>query len=86
MATKRDYFEDRKHLMAYRKLRKAGIPIGSGSVESAIRRIVNLRLKGPGIFWREENAEAMLYLRAHLKAGRWDEMVKATFVEVAVAA
>jgi hypothetical protein len=86
MAKKRDYFEDRKHLMAYRTLRKAGIPIGSGSVESAIRRIVNLRLKGPGIFWLEENAEAMLYLRAHLKAGRWDEMVNATFVEVAVAA
>ena len=86
MATKRDYFEDRKHLMAYRKLRKEGIPIGSGSIESAIRRIINLRLKGPGIFWREENAEAMLYLRAHLKAGRWDEMVKATFANVSVAA
>jgi hypothetical protein len=86
MATKRDYFDDRKHLMAYRKLRKEGIPLGSGSIESAIRRIVNLRLKGPGIFWREENAEAMLYLRAHLKAGRWDEMVKATFVNVSVAA
>lgn len=43
-------------------------------------------VKGPGIFWREENAEAMLYLRAHLKAGRWDEVVKATFVNVSVAA
>jgi hypothetical protein len=27
------------------------LPIGSGAVESGIRRVVNLRLKGNGIFW-----------------------------------
>ena len=86
LRTKRDYFVDRKDLMAYAKLRKRHLPIGSGSVESAVRRIVNLRLKGPGIFWRDENSEAMLYLRAHLKAGRWDEMLRATFTNVSVAA
>lgn len=86
LRTKRDYFVDRKDLMAYAKLRKRHLPIGSGSVESAVRRIVNLRLKGPGIFWRDENSEPMLYLRAHLKAGRWDEMVRATFTNVSVAA
>ena len=72
--------------MAYPKLRRERLPIGSGAIESAVRRIVNLRLKGPGIFWRVENAEAMLYLRAHLKAGRWEEMVKATFTYDLVAA
>jgi hypothetical protein len=82
----RDYFVDRKDLMAYAKLRRRHLPIGSGSVESAVRRIVNLRVKGCGIFWREENAEAMLYLRAHLKAGRWDETVRATFPHVSQAA
>ncbi len=40
-----------------------------------MRRVVNLRLKGPGIFWRQPCAEAMLHLRAYLKAGRWDELV-----------
>ena len=86
LATKRDYFKDRMHLMAYPKLRRERLPIGSGAIESAVRRIVNLRLKGPGIFWRGENAEAMLYLRAHLKAGRWEEMVKASFTYDVVAA
>ena len=38
-------------------------PLGSGAVESAIRRVINLRLKGNGIYWREENAEAILVLR-----------------------
>jgi hypothetical protein len=86
LRTKCKYFVDRKDLMAYAKLRKRHLPIGSGSVESAVRRIVNLRLKGCGIFWLQENSEAMLYLRAHLKAGRWDEMVRTTFTHVSVAA
>jgi len=34
---------------------------GSGAVESAIRRIVNLRLKGASIFWRGPNARALLH-------------------------
>ncbi len=33
--------------MRYADFRARGLPIGTGVVESAIRRIVNLRLKGP---------------------------------------
>jgi hypothetical protein len=36
-----------------------GRPLGSGAVEGAIRRVIDLRRKGNGIYWREENAEAM---------------------------
>jgi hypothetical protein len=50
-----------------------GRPPGSGAVESAIRRVINLRLKGNGIYWKEENAEAMLVLRAAVLTGRWEE-------------
>ena len=56
--------------MGYARLKANNWPIGSGAVESAIRRVINLRLKGPGIFWYRENAEAMLMLRAYYKAGR----------------
>ena len=45
------------------------LPIGSGAMESAIRRIVNLRLKGPSIFWHEQNAQAILLQRAWHKTG-----------------
>jgi len=48
------------------------LPLGSGAVESAIRRVVNLRLKGPCIFWHRENANKMLMLRSFYKAGRWN--------------
>ena len=70
--TQRDYFVKNRARMAYKQLRAMKMPIGSGSVESAIRRVVNLRLKGPCIFWCKENAEAILLLRCYWKAGRWN--------------
>jgi hypothetical protein len=66
-----------KHLAAgrldYAKMQERGLPIGSGAIESAIRRVVNQRLKGNGLMWCEENAEGMLLLRAAALTGRWEE-------------
>ena len=45
-------------------------------MESTVRRVVNLRLKGAGIFWHEESANAMLLLRSYYKAGRWNLLEK----------
>ena len=45
-------------------------------MESAIRRVIKLRLKGPGIFWYEDTAEAMIMIRAYYKAQRWNELQK----------
>lgn len=57
----------------YKKYEKAGLPMGSGAIESAVRRVINLRMKGNSIFWKEENAEAMLVLRGLVLARRWRE-------------
>ncbi len=54
-----------------------GLPLGSGAIESSIRRVINRRLKGNGIFWREAHAEAMLQVRAQVLTGRWDERMAA---------
>jgi len=70
------YFVERADKMLYATFRKKALPIGSGAVESCVRRVVNLRLKGNGIFWNIENAEAVLHLRAQLLCGRWDEFVQ----------
>ena len=67
------YFERYKSRMRYRHFRRRKIPIGSGAVESAIRRVINLRLKAPGSFWREDTAEIFLYLRSQLVSGRWEQ-------------
>ena len=59
-------------------LKYRGRPLGSGAIESATRRVINLRLKGNGIYWREENVEGMLVLRAAVLTGRWAEVMAAT--------
>jgi hypothetical protein len=69
-----------KHRVAghldYDEMQERGLPIGSGAIESAIRRVVNQRLKGNGLMWHEGNAEGMLLLRAAALTGRWDEAME----------
>lgn len=70
------YFVRNRTRFAYAWARRLRLPNGSGPMESAVRRVINLRLKGPGIFWHEDSAEAMLMLRSYYKAQRWDELTK----------
>jgi hypothetical protein len=56
----------------YATYRRRRLPVGSGAIESAIRRVINLRLKGNSIFWEEANAEGMLHIRGLVLAGRWN--------------
>jgi len=70
------YFEKNRSRFAYAWARRLRLPIGSGPMESAIRRVINLRLKGPGIFWHEDTAEAMIMIRSYYKAQRWNELTK----------
>jgi len=62
--------------LMYPTFRSKGLPLGSGAIESNIRRVVNLRLKGNGIYWNEDNAEAMLQIRAYVVTGRWDARLR----------
>ena len=69
--TQRNYFIKNKNRMAYATLLAMKLPIGSGAIESVVRRVINLRLKGPSLFWCRASAEAILLLRSYYKAGRW---------------
>lgn len=71
----RDYFGDAKKFQ-YAAFRAAGIPTGSGTVESAIRRVINLRIKGPGLFWYLENAGKMIFLRSQVLSQRWQSVLE----------
>ena len=63
----------------YAKFRQRKLPVGSGAIESAIRRVINLRMKGNSVFWNEENAEGMLVLRGLVLSRRWkNEFAKIT--------
>jgi hypothetical protein len=64
--------------LRYNGFRCRGVPRGSGAIESTIRRVLNLRLKGTSLFWEEANAEAVIQLRAAVLSGRWEERLDRT--------
>jgi hypothetical protein len=68
-----NYLQKRHDLMNYPTYRASGWPIGSGSVESSHKLVVQARLKGPGMHWRPEHINPMLALRLALLNGRWSE-------------
>jgi len=70
------YFKKNENRMQYQAFEGQYIPCGSGCVESAIRRVINLRLKAPGTFWKIEMAEVFLFLRSQLISGRWSIMMR----------
>jgi hypothetical protein len=65
--------------LSYVKFSRRGLPLGSGAVESSIRRVINLRMKSNGMFWTEENAEKMLQLRCQIMGTEWDAMLDALY-------
>lgn len=60
----------------YKRIAAMNLPIGSGSIESLVRQVVNLRLKGNGKFWLEAHAETMLHGRCQWAAGTWQQFVR----------
>lgn len=77
------YFENQVHRMDYPTYVKKGWAIGSGPVEAACKTVIGRRLKGTGMRWRPDGADAMAHLRALLTGERgqwaayWDQLARA---------
>ncbi len=67
------YLQKREAHMQYPTYQQAGWPIGSGSVESANKVVVEARLKGAGMRWERQNVNPMLVLRNAVCNRRWNE-------------
>ena len=79
VTVERNYFINNQARLGYKVATDMGLPLGSGAIESSIRRVVNLRLKGNSIFWKPESANDMLLLRSFYKAGRWSDLEKMAY-------
>ncbi len=58
------YYRNHEHRMDYPTYVRNGWQIGSGPVESACKTVVGNRLKGGGMRWSEDGADAVCHLRA----------------------
>jgi hypothetical protein len=67
------YLQKRAAHMQYPTYQQAGWPIGSGSVESANKGVVEARLKGAGMRWGRQNVNPMLVLRNAVCNRQWHE-------------
>ena len=66
------YLHKRKDNLDYAGARAAGLPIGSGEIESGHRHVIQQRLKLAGGWWKENHAQAMLGLRVARANQLWN--------------
>ena len=60
------YLFHNRRRMDYAAFRQAGYPIGSGTIESACKTVVQARMKQSGMRWSRTGAQTMLALRCLL--------------------
>ena len=66
----RGYFRTNADRMAYPTFRAAGLPIGSGAVESSARHLVQQRLKRAGARWSDTGAQYVMNVRCKLASAQ----------------
>lgn len=67
------YLQKRLEMIDYPYFQDRGYPIGSGSVESGHKLVVQERMKGAGMRWAAHHVDPMLALRDLHGSDRWDE-------------
>jgi hypothetical protein len=67
------YLQKREAHMQYPTYQAQGLPLGSGTVESANKVVVEARLKGAGMHWSPDNVNPMLALRNLVCNDRWQQ-------------
>jgi hypothetical protein len=67
------YLCKRERHMQYPRYQALGWPIGSGSVESANKGVVQARLKGAGMRWERSHVNPMLALRTAVSNDQWEQ-------------
>jgi hypothetical protein len=65
------YVAERREMIRYDEFEKRGWSIGSGPIE-AMCKATTRRLKGPGMRWDADHAEAMMALESLYQSNLWD--------------
>ena len=68
------YLGNRPDTLDYAAAIAAGLPIGSGLIESGHKHVLQARLKLPGCAWLPSNAESIAQLRVIRSNDRWQDL------------
>jgi hypothetical protein len=66
-----NYVSERREMIKYPAFQEKGWQIGSGPTEATCKTLT-ARLKGSGMRWDSDNAEALMGLEALSQSGQWD--------------
>jgi len=70
------YFKRNQKRMMYKTFRDKGLLIGSGAIESAIRCVLQQRMKLSGQRWTKEGFQEVANLRTVHKSKQWDTVTQ----------
>jgi len=72
------YLDNNAARMRYASVHRAGLPIGSGTVEATAKTIIGSRMRRPGCRWIEPGAQPILALRALATSSvqRWEQVME----------
>jgi hypothetical protein len=70
-----NYVSERRDMIRYPEFQAKGWQIGSGPTEATCKTLT-ARLKGSGMRWDADNAEAIMALEALSQSGQWDQYWK----------
>jgi hypothetical protein len=73
--------QEKRAYLQYPSYQEAGWPIGSGSVESANKLVVEARLKGAGMRWGRHKVNPMLVLRNAICNREWKQTWQTAVVQ-----
>ncbi len=67
------YFERHKRRMQYPQFREDGLPIGSGTIESAVKQFKQC-LSGAGVRWQPDNTNRRIGIRSAILGNDFDAL------------
>ncbi|MEO8083649.1 MAG: ISKra4 family transposase [Ardenticatenales bacterium] len=74
-----DYFERHREHLRFPDFKEAGLPLGSGFVESACKWLIQQRFKGVGIRWSRDGFNHLLLLRLAWTNDRFDALFQPSY-------
>ena len=70
-----NYLDKHQTRTQYLDYERDKLMCGSGLMESAVRRVINLRYKNASTFWLRDQVEKLYFLRGAFLANRWDTVL-----------
>jgi hypothetical protein len=80
------YLSKNESRIHYKTFREKGLTIGSGSIESAHKFVIQKRLKQSGMRWSNYGGQSIVHLRAIYHSNKWDKCFNFIDMRAALAA